>query len=109
MPSVKFSFPVLCMSVAAPCILCSLTNMKYVGHAGNPSTHYAHSVLDKDVVDVFLRIFSSAFLLYMPLGCVLECSKCYCFGRMSSVCMNVMWFTRQMHSNGSNFKLVVAV
>ena len=31
--------------------------------------HSMHiSVLDKDVVDVFLRIFSSAFLLYVPLG-----------------------------------------
>ena len=71
--------------------------------------HNMHiSVLDKDVVDVFLRIFSSAFLLYMTLGFVLiqECSKCYCFGRMSSLCMNVMWFTRQMHGNGSNFKFV---
>jgi len=31
--------------------------------------HSMHiSVLDKDVVDVFLRIFSSKFFLYMPLG-----------------------------------------
>jgi hypothetical protein len=59
--------------------------------------HNMHiSMLDKDVVDVFLRSFNSASLLYMPLGFVLiqECSKWYRFGRMSSVCMNVMWFTR---------------
>jgi hypothetical protein len=71
--------------------------------------HNMHiSVLGKDVVDVCLRIFSSTFLLYMPVGFVLiqECSKWYCFGRMSSVCMNVMWFTRQTHSNSSSFKFV---
>jgi hypothetical protein len=71
--------------------------------------HNMHiSVLDKDVVDVFLRIFSYAFLLCMLLGFILiqECSKWYRFGRMSSVCMNVMWSTRQMHNNSSNFKSV---
>jgi hypothetical protein len=66
------------------------------------------SVLDEGMVDVFLRIFSSAFLLHVPLGFVLiqECSKWYHFGRMSTVCMNVVWFTRQMHSNSSSFKFV---